>query len=244
MMLGMFGQVPAQGQTLYTRSGSAASGLSYSFVVPDRVTTLGILCVGAEVARGTLGGTLIVSSGVYRAASTIGGDIGGGAGGAAGNRGLTVGLSEAGGGGAAGYSGDGGAGRSFNPGTDTQTPGTPSSGAGGGGGGGTPGYGDGGGIGVLGQGSNGTAGNPGSGGTASNYGGGSGGYASGSSPFAQQGQTAGRAVRYINNVSVTPGETLNVYLPPGDTNAAMGDTACRIIWGPGRQWPSTNTGDV
>lgn len=243
MMLGMFGQVPAQGQTLYTRSGSAASGLSYSFVVPDRVTTLGILCVGAEVARGTLGGTLIVSSGVYSAASTIGGDIGGGAGGRAGYRGVSA-YATAGGGGCAGYSGDGGIGYSYQLGTDAPDGGTPTGGSGGGGGGGATGYAKGGGIGVLGQGASGTAGNPGSGGTGANYGGGTGGYSRGTAPYDQLGQGPGRTVRYINNVSVTPGETLNVYLPPGDTNAAMGDTACRIIWGPGRQWPSTNTGDV
>jgi hypothetical protein len=52
----------------------------------------------------------------------------------------------------------------------------------------------------------------------------------------------GGGLRYINNMSVTPGETLTVVIP--SPSVGGGGAACRIIW-PGnlRQFPSTRTTD-
>lgn len=125
-----------------------------------------------------------------------------------------------GGGGAGGYSGSGGNGRSSAYGS-----GYAGNGGGGGGGAGSgsanqqAAYG-GGGVGLLGQGANGAAGNTGSGG-----GGGSGG---------SSGQTSGVAGLYGGGGG---GGTNN-------TSDAGGNGAVRILWGAGRAYPSTNTGDV
>jgi hypothetical protein len=228
------------GQVLYTGSGANPAATQYSFVVPANVTTISAVCIGAELSVGVAGGTLLLSSGASRAASIIGGEVGGGNGGAQGFNGVLAG-NRAGGGGAGGYSGNGGAGTSFDSGTSTVTSGTPGAGAGGGGGGGaSPGAG--GGVGVLGQGSDGTAG--GGSGSGGGYGGGSAGYASGVSPFQQVGQSAGSNLRWRNNIPVTPGQTLNVYMEPGDASAVRGPRACRILWGTARFFPSTNTGDM
>jgi hypothetical protein len=125
-----------------------------------------------------------------------------------------------GGGGAGGYSGNGGNGRSSAYGS-----GYAGNGGGGGGGAGSGSanyqnaYG-GGGVGLLGQGSNGAAGNTWSGG-----GGGSGG---------SSGQTSGVAGLYGGG----GGGGTNFGGDPG------GNGAVRILWGAGRAYPSTNTGDV
>jgi len=173
-----------------------------------------------------------------------------------------------GGGGAAGYAGNGGNGGAFNG-----TAATAGSGGGGGGGGGAAWAGpadsnfmyspDGGGVGLLGQGTNGYAGSnatvAGPSGGQSGGGGGSGGSVGGTvgggDPLYGGGQGGvywqytsstknggqGGGLCYVNNVPVTPGEVLNLHIGDANTNDNGG---IRIIWGPGRAYPSTNTGNV
>ncbi len=241
-LLGACSGAGPRGQTLYTGSGSSGVATQYSFVVPANVTMISAVCIGAQITRGTFsGGTNLVSSGAYLAASTIGGDVGGGSGGQPGALGSTV-SPKVGGGGAGGYSGNGGNGAT-NAG-DVWI--AAQNGAGGGGAGGSSNQ-MGGGTGVLGQGANGVApAGAGSGGSGATYGGGSNGYTNGSSPYQQLNTTAGKALRYRNNIPVTPGETLTVYMQPSGFSGyyTEGQTACRIIWGTARFFPSTNTGDV
>lgn len=140
---------------------------------------------------------------------------------------------EGSGGGAAGYAGDGGAGAQAFSGSSG------SSGLGGGGGGGGPqtlagAAPSGGGVGILGQGSNGAGG----GGNAGGGGGSSGGNGGGVSSQTSQGpggSYGGGGGGSRSRYSYDP-------TPPGA--AAAGPGAVRIIWGPGRAFPSTNTGDV
>ena len=126
--------------------------------------------------------------------------------------------SAQGGGGAGGYSGGGGQG-------GRSTTGNNGSGGGGSGGNGGNTYGGGGGgVGILGEGSSGTGGNGagGSGGSAGGNGGGS---------SSQGGGTHGGGGGAAED----------------DTQDSGGDGgvgAVRIIWGPGRAYPSTNVGDV
>lgn len=147
-----------------------------------------------------------------------------------------------GGGGAGGYSGSGGSGGNGDDtldGSTGPTAGTAGAGGGGGGGGGG-GYvndtgsniygvkagGRGGGVGILGAGSNGTAGAAGSAEQAGDIGG------NGSSGGYGYGGAGPQVTR--DNIGNTFG------LPSG----AGGGGAVRIIWGAGRAYPSTNTGDV
>jgi len=148
---------------------------------------------------------------------------GGGAGGAGGTN--VSGSGGSGGGGAGGYTAAGGAGGTSNGGN-----GTASTGGGGGGGGGRSGTtgvgGAGGGTEVLGAGANGTAGTSSAGG-----GGGSGG-------------TAG-----ATNSSTPLGGGLfggggGGRTDSSGTGGAGGSGAVRIIWGSGRAYPSTGTGDM
>lgn len=147
----------------------------------------------------------------------FGGTVGGGSGGGGGDGGSSIGVNNSGGGGAGGYSGSGGNG------AGSQNT-TAQAGSGGGGAGGedsgTQGYG-GGGVGLLGEGANGTAtatiGNGGSGGSPGSVGNG-GAYGGGGGGYDANNDTA----------------------PAG--NGA--DGAVRIIWGLGRSYPSTNTGDI
>ena len=148
------------------------------------------------------------------------------------------------GGGAGGYSGNGGqGGGGMN---------AAANGNGGGGGGGATatwyansGF-DGGGVGLLGQGSAGTVtsthGNPGSNGTGITYGGGLRSTTSDASVSGGQ----GGALAYKNNISVTPGQTITLSIPETLSTPAgpAGPAAVRIIWGAGRSFPSTNTGDI
>ena len=127
-----------------------------------------------------------------------------------------------GGGGAGGYSGAGGAGGSYGGGG--------SAGSGGSGGGGGCGNfreysGGGGGVGRLGAGSNGAAGIGSGGGGGGGSGGGAG--ASGGTGSAGGGYGGGGGGGDIYNAG-----------------GSGGGGAVRIIWGAGRSYPSTNTGDV
>lgn len=125
-----------------------------------------------------------------------------------------------GGGGAGGYAGAGGAGGAGSPST-----GANGSGGGGGGGGAASssgGGGGGGGVGLLGQGANGTGGNTtGTGGTA-----GSGGSSGSAIPTGGGGNYGGGGGFRSTGVS------------------SAGNGAVRIIWGAGRAFPSTNTGNL
>lgn len=219
------------------------------------------------VTRGYSGPTLCHAGGgkcYYQTPSTMNRGPGGlvivGTGGNGGQGGYIGG----GGGGAGGYSGAGGNG------ADNSYSGAPGmaglGGGAGGGGAGVSGNGSsgGGGVGLLGQGSSGLGGtggssslggSGGSGGSEGNNvtqnngrGGGSygGGGAGGSTSYSSGG---GGALAYVNNIPVTPGELLCVY--PGRAGewnypqtALAGSGAVRIIWGAGRAFPSTNTGDM
>lgn len=282
------------GQTAYTTPGT------YTFTVPDGVTSLCVVCVG--------GGGSGAASGEVGIAGTSGGDssfgavvtAGGGLGGsilpaamASGGSGSALSSTVGGGNGGAGAPGDtvtsggggGGAGGYSGPGGDGGAPG--SSGSGGGGGGGTwadpvaayPVGGGGGGVGILGEGASGAGGalsslatyggGGGSGGASGGaggflsfngrpgglYGGGGGGSGGGVSSFTGGG--GGGGLRYVNNVSVSPGATYAVTVgaggiaptyDPGEGGGTAGgnggDGAVRIIWGAGRSFPSTNTADL
>lgn len=62
----------------------------------------------------------------------------------------------------------------------------------------------------------------------------------------------GGAISYVNNISVTPGQNYTVVVGDGGspqgsadrTGGYGGPGAVRIIWGPGRSFPSTNIGDM
>jgi len=138
-----------------------------------------------------------------------------------------------GGGGAGGYSGRGGDG---GYGTTSGT-----NGAGGGGGGSGQTYGlvgapAGGGVGLLGEGSSGAAGGAGSGGR-----GGSGGNSGGSNPGGYNATNGGYGGSYGGGGGAASAATVNGSTHRGGDG---GDGAVRIIWGPNRAYPSTNTGDL
>ena len=175
------------------------------------------------VVRGLGGKTAIYpfsSGGEAPAGGTYVGD-GGGTGGAGGRYDSSYVGYYGGGGGAGGYSGNGGMGASNSSAQTYYFTGQSGSGGGGGGGGtndgaSTGGGGGGGGVGLLGQGTSGSAGS----GAQSPGQGGSGGAAAST----KQGGLYG-------------GGTANV--APG-----TGSGAVRIIWGVGRSFPSTNTGNL
>lgn len=202
-------------------------GSAYTVVV-------GAQGAGSTSTPGTGGNSYFVSTatvagfggGGATSNGTVGGNGGagfpstqGGQGGQGGSR--TIGLAS-GGGGAGGYAGNGGAG-----GTNGGSGVAGTGGAGGGGGSSTSidrNGGGGGGVGILGQGSNGTAGAAAASGAVG--GGGSG----GSNGAVQNGGAYGGG---------GAGADINF------TNAGNGSVgSVRIIWGPGRAFPSTNTGDL
>lgn len=227
------------GQVAYTTPGS------HSWTAPAGVTSVCVVCVGGGsrgggglgwknnisvtpgnsytvVVGGIAGDSYFIDSATV--AGLAGGLPSGGSyvGDGGGNGGpLPISDTAYGGGGAGGYSGNGGDG-----GYSTSTGG---SGAGGGGGGGAGNYGGyrpggGGGVGLLGQGSSGSGGtwasgvarggNPGSGGSAGPDG------------------------------SQYAGGDGGLYGGGGGALANAGTGAVRIIWGAGRSFPSTNTGDM
>ena len=197
-------------------------GTPYSIVVGGP----GTVSPGPNPGNGASGGTStgfgITAGGGQGAVKTpaqnhgVGGSGSGGGGGGSGGSGGDLGATaQTGGGGAGGYSGNGGTG---NP---VVGAGGGGSGGGGGAGGTTSAWGvvgGGGGVGVLGQGANGAGGNPAGGG-------GSGGSpASGKNGGAYGGGGGGAG---------------------GGGDAGAGATgAARIIYGPGRSFPSTSTGNV
>lgn len=164
---------------------------------------------------------------------------GGGDGGAGGTSRNSV-IECGGGGGAGGYSGSGGKGGDGI--TQTATAGSGGGGGGGGGGGNGDTGGSGGGVGIYGQGASGNAG-------ASTVSDGRGGFGGSSGSNATQASTdSTNATLYGVNNKSTPGNfgggASGSDIP---TIAEQGDGAggaVRIIWGPGRSFPSTNTQDI
>jgi len=243
---------PSVGQVAYTTPGT------YSWTVPTGVTSVCVVCVGGGSRGGgglaygnniavTPGASLSVQvgsvgqaswfinsstlqgggAGLTGGTSTGSARTGGGAGG-----GATGGGIGHGGGGAGGYSGTGGVG-----GNNTNG----SAGSGGGGGGGASsqsligyGGGGGGGVGLLGEGSNGTGGS-GAGSNPQGGGGGSGGSAGAAAPPGTN--NGGNGGGYGGG----GGERNAGY---GGSDGAGAGGAVRIIWGLGRSFPSTNTGDM
>lgn len=256
----------APGQQAYTTAGT------YSWVAPAGVTSVCVVCVGGggggaygnAVSGGGSGGnlryvnnisvtpgasyTVIVGVGGAKGTSTNGspggdssfgaslvvakGGTGGsdtvvsspttgnvGTGGNGGNGG-GGGSYDGGAGGAGGYSGNGGAG-----GNGVGDSGSSGSGGGGGGGGGGAGGAGGGGVGILGEGASGSGGAEGTRG-----GGGSGGAGGGSGSQGGAYQTGG----------AYGGGSGGGYA--GTRPGGVG--AVRIIWGAGRAFPSTNTGNL
>lgn len=246
----------APGQATFTESGTE------EWVVPEGVFSISVVLVGrgglenpttaasagtapTELKRGN--NVLLFAqnggagSGLPRATgTTIGGNIGGGDGGLGGNSSASRFATSGGGGGAGGYSGDGG----------NASGGSGSGGAGGAGfsvAGAGP-AGGGGGVGLIKIGSNGSAGQGGSGGSnavglfGGNFGGGQGGRSSTSLFGTAFFGGGGGALRYYNNLPVTPGETLTIVKPANV--AGVGSAAARIIWpGDQRQFPNTRTED-
>jgi hypothetical protein len=167
-------------------------------------------------------------------AGGVGGSYVGDGGGNGGNGGTGTTNAAGGGGGAGGYTGNGGAGGSHNSGSPT--PGANGTGGGGGGagyGGGSSG--GGGGVGLLGEGSNGVGSPAVTGSTASSQGGSGG---SGGTSGIIGGATTG--LGFGGSYGGGGGSTEL----SGTGSGTAGSGAVRIIWGPGRAFPSTNTGNV
>jgi hypothetical protein len=254
---------PPPGQQAYTTAGT------FTWVAPADVTSVCVVCVGGAAGRRGYGAGLgwknnisVVPGQSYtvRVGQGKNGFVGGGdgtdsffidvttvagkgsgrsaVGEFVGDGGGNGGLSSGGGGGAGGYTGNGGAGSNRT--TGTAIPGGTGSGGGGGGGSGGlntyiepndryQGGGGGGGVGILGQGANGSDGGGGSGGASGVLGtffnGGSGGSFGGGG--GENGYIMGDTGSYSEGFG-------------GD--GAGG--AVRIIWGAGRSFPSTNTGNL
>ena len=204
--------------------GGEGGTLSYTnalSVTPGESLTVTI----ATSTSGSTGETTLKRSSTVLLAARAGGQTSGqanvGTSFAGGTAPAPAGGYGSGGGGAGGYSGAGGAGGSF--------AGGGSAGSGGSGGGGgsaaAAASGGGGGVGLLGAGSNGAAGIGNGGGGGGGSGGGAG--ASGGTGSAGGGYGGGGGGGDINNAG-----------------GSGGGGAVRIIWGAGRSFPSTNTGDV
>lgn len=227
---------PGQSYTVVVGSGGAsysAGGSSY-FIGTDVVWGEGGQIPDGSQYSFTIGGfNYVIENGArggsFFAANTYG-TSGGGAGGGSGSVMLVGNFwtnAASGGGGAGGYSGTGGGGGG---GSTQQSAGSAATGSGGGGGGGgvtQPGWGGGGGggVGIFGRGSDGAGGGQNAGGPGGS-GGTTGGNPSGSTPGAGgiYGGGGGGA---------------------GSTGAGGlgGGGAVRLIWGPGRSFPDTNTTD-
>lgn len=265
--MGMGGGSLVAGQIVFEPDQSINADQTFTWTVPPGVFSISAVLVGPggglgyattppginNVTRLELDGVpvLVASGGGFRTpgeGTPIGGNVGGGNGGAVSGGSNTH---PAGGGGAGGYSGDGG----------DATGNNGSAGAGGGGGGGSRANnsthgGIGGGVGLLGEGASGAGGirpangrgNPGqagSGGEGQKYGGGRNGTRGGEGYIVGG---AGGSLRYINDLAVTPGQVITVFMgtPLGGSYAAtsISTGAARIIW-PGNQryFPSTRTQD-
>jgi len=250
------GQPPPTGAQAYTTPGT------YSWTVPDGVTSVSVLCIGGggcfspgpatgagedssfnattckagggknpTGATGGAGGTVIYGTGGSGGAGGSGSAGGGGGGNYGGGGGGTGGGASPGGGGGVGILGFGASGAG---GTSVYgQPGTAGTNGGGGGGG------------AAGGPSNGTGGGGGSGGVAGQTGGNSKGGNYGGGGLSG----GGGAAAWANNISVTPGQTIEVIVGDGGRYGSLPSTfttgtgAVRIVWpGTSRQFPSTNVG--
>lgn len=233
-------------------AGGGAGGLSYGTfsVTPGETLTVNVGSGGGVGASGGNSGIVRSSTTLLQGSGGTGGGTndtngtgggssgterdGGGSGGAGGDgSGAFFANAPDGGGaggGAGGYSGNGGAGGGDG--------GNGAAGAGGGGAGGGAGSTNddggagGGGVGLLGEGSNGSAGTSGSPGNAGGAGSGGSNGSNGSSDDAGSGGNYGGGGGGGGGTTGTNGN-----------GAAGAAGAARIIWGTGRSYPSTNTGD-
>lgn len=214
-------------------------GQSYSVVVGDG----GAKSKDSDVNASAGGSSYFIDIATVCGFGGLGGDrddsggLGGayvGDGGGGGGTGATEATYAGGGGGAGGYSGSGGNGGSY---AQSGTAGDGGAGGGGGGGGSSDAAGNGGGVGIFGEGASGAGGigstsngYNGYGGSGGEDGGRGGGLSQGSTSFVNKGGDFGGGGGGADNTS---GE-----------NGDGGSGAVRIIWGPNRAFPSTNTGDV
>lgn len=227
--------------------GGGGGGLGYKNNISVTPGASIPLVVGAAGASGGAGGTSYFSSpsivqgiggsagaSVSSGTGGAGGSYTGDGGGSGGNGGNGTGADSnndnvgegGGGGGAGGYSGNGGNGWS------TSTASQNGSGGGAGGGGGSDGGGGGGGgVGILGQGTSGTGGGYNSPSYSNGGSGGENGTASGP-------QTSGNG---FNGGAYGGG---GGGVDSGTVGGLGGVGAVRIIWGPGRSFPTTQTGDL
>lgn len=203
------------GALAYANSISVTPGGSVSVTVGSRVGVYD----SSSVGNSSFSGHCIAGGGVYASTDAPGGAVTAGTGGAGGNSGTYSGGSGGNGaGGAGGYSGSGGRGG------DSNVPGSSGSGGGGGGGGGAQSWhevalagGAGGGVGILGQGSSGSG-----------------------------GSTVTPTVNPATDGQPGSGGSSRNYGGGGNWTAdypsyglwMAGPGAVRIIWGPGRSYPS------
>jgi len=243
-----------------SRGNTAGAGGDSYFI--DNTTVAGL--------GGKPGGAYSGASGTIRVGFGTGGGYVGNGGGTGGTSYNGVGTSFYGPGGAAGYSGNGGDG---GIGTGAPTC-TLAAGNGSGGGGGGSVWGSGGGVGILGEGASGAGSPLGAvNGTGYARGGSSGAdgiqYPNGTSyPPSYTGaayggggggtyniQGGGGGLGWKNNITVVPGQSYTVVVGAGGTRdpGVTGSVgfcgpgaggAVRIIWGAGRAFPATNTGNL
>ena len=219
----------------FSSSGGAGGGGGLGWknnisVTPGQTYTISVGGLGQDsyfindtTVKGGRGGNA-EDSGTSTFTGGTGGSYVGDGGGNGGNGGTSNGSDGGGGGGAGGYTGNGGRGGDYN--SDNAT-----NGAGGGGGGGRTNIGNneaygggGGGVGILGQGSSGTRGDTSNGGAGR---GGSGGADGGGNPSSDPD---------------VPGGNYGGGAGSNDSYGSYGGIgAVRVIWGQGREFPSTNT---
>jgi hypothetical protein len=229
--------------------GGGGGGLGYKNNISVTPGASIPLVVGAAGASAGSGGTSYFSSpsivqGIGGSAGTSTGNGAGGAGGGYvgdgggnggaggqgyGGDGVDANAEGGGGGGAGGYSGSGGQGASYHAGLPGGAAG--SGGGGGGGGGSDGGGGGGGGVGLLGQGTSGLAGGK-------------------NSPSYSNGGSGGANGTATGSVTIGDGFNGGAYggggggVDSGSVGGLGGVGAVRIIWGPGRSFPTTQTGDL
>ena len=231
------------GQQAYTTPGT------YSWVAPAGVTSVSVVAIGGFTESFFINASTVRGGGGSGSPGTFTGD-GGGNGGSAGSASPndpSGWWAGGGGGGAGGYTSNGG-----NGGNGVGNSGLTghSRGAAGGGtgifGGALGGSGGAGGVGTTSPSVGGAGGSSGTAGTSDGGGGTGGNYGGGAGFLTSSGASHGGGLGWKNNIAVTPGTAYTVVVggTGTDTNAGVhAGGAVRIIWGAGRAFPSTNTGD-
>ena len=266
------GQASAQAYNAVSSCGGAGGGLGWRnniYVTPGETYTVVVGAGGDGLSSGEGSGkwgsdsyfinpqTVKGGGGnaADRVSNSVGGDYVGDGGGTGGKGNIGSGYAGGGGGGAGGYTGNGGDSVQPTPNT-TGTPGNDGQGGAGGSGGGSvtgnyayydiAGAGSGGGgVGILGEGPSGAGGAGGrtntSYGTGNGGGGGSGGQQGSGVGLGYQGQRLGATYGGGGG-----GGGSQFSSPPyhAYNGADGGHGAVRIIWGSGREFPNTNTGDI